>query len=212
MDPVEVALLAGGERHDREPVLERLLVLLECVEEAGGRIIKDLGDGFFITFTDAQEAVLAALRIQALDIASLQTEPMSPKQQVVVDQGLADAHELLNHREQVLAACRRLLKANPVDVSLLRRLADLESRSPTAADWKLARERWSKLEALEKLGSKEWLNARVGVIQTSLQLGERAEAEKLLRATRSLYPELGDAETRARFKALEGDLRAAPKK
>ena len=155
---------------------------------------------------------IAELRIQALNIGSLQPDPLSPKQQLVVDQALADAHELLNHREQVVAICRRLLKANPADVSLLRRLADLEGRSPNAADWKSGRDRWRKLEAIEKPGSKDWLTARAGVIRTSLQLGERVEAEKLLRATRSLLPELSDPESRARFKALDDDLHAAPKK
>ncbi len=155
---------------------------------------------------------IAELRIQALNTGSLQPEPLSLKQQFVVDQALADAHELLNHREQVLAACRRLLKANPADVNLLRRLADLEGRGASAADWKSARDRWRKLESLEQAGSKEWFKARAGVIQTSIQLSDRAEAEKLLRATRSQSPDLGDAETRARFKALEDALRSASKK
>jgi class 3 adenylate cyclase len=39
-------------------------VILACVYEAGGYIVNPTGDGFCITFVDAEEAVLCALRIQ----------------------------------------------------------------------------------------------------------------------------------------------------
>jgi class 3 adenylate cyclase len=39
-------------------------VILACVREAGGHVIHPNGDGFCITFIDAEEAVLCALRIQ----------------------------------------------------------------------------------------------------------------------------------------------------
>lgn len=39
-------------------------VVLACVAEAGGYIVNPTGDGFCITFVDAEEAVLCALRIQ----------------------------------------------------------------------------------------------------------------------------------------------------
>jgi class 3 adenylate cyclase len=39
-------------------------VVLACVYEAGGYIVNPTGDGFCITFVDAEEAVLCALRIQ----------------------------------------------------------------------------------------------------------------------------------------------------
>lgn len=39
-------------------------VVLACVREAGGHVIHPNGDGFCITFIDAEEAVLCALRIQ----------------------------------------------------------------------------------------------------------------------------------------------------
>ena len=39
-------------------------IVLSCVSDAGGYIVNPTGDGFCITFVDAEEAVLCALRIQ----------------------------------------------------------------------------------------------------------------------------------------------------
>ncbi|RYG63459.1 adenylate/guanylate cyclase domain-containing protein, partial [bacterium] len=39
-------------------------VVLACVRESGGYVVNPTGDGFCITFVDAEEAVLCALRIQ----------------------------------------------------------------------------------------------------------------------------------------------------
>jgi class 3 adenylate cyclase len=55
-------------------------IILPCVEEAGGLKVKSTGDGYYFTFTDAEEAVLCAIQIQErLCIHPINT-PLGPLQ------------------------------------------------------------------------------------------------------------------------------------
>jgi hypothetical protein len=55
---------------------------------------------------------------------------------------------------------------------------------------------------LLKPGSLEWLDARWHVIRCCRRLGEQAEADKLLKVTKLLYPDLGGEAMRTRFDEL----------
>jgi class 3 adenylate cyclase/AAA+ ATPase superfamily predicted ATPase len=55
-------------------------MVLTCLEEAGGHKVKSTGDGYLFTFTDAEEAVLCALRIQDQLHANPINSPLGPLQ------------------------------------------------------------------------------------------------------------------------------------
>ena len=63
-------------------------------------------------------------------------------------------------------------------------LANFEQQEFTTL---LARQCWRRVESLTKQGTPEWLNARLGVISTTVQLNELNEARKLLGITKALY-------------------------
>ena len=69
-----------------------------------------------------------------------------------------------------------------------RRVADLllQTGDPTAiAD---AQVQFRKLEGTLKAGSDEWMDARIHVIETAIQLKDFEDARKLLKVTQLLYP------------------------
>jgi hypothetical protein len=69
----------------------------------------------------------------------------------------------------------------------------------TNAGNKQAKGLWRRLEGVLKAGSPEWLDARWHVIRCCQKLGEQAEADKLLKVTKLLYPDLGGAAMKAKF-------------
>ncbi|HUQ71900.1 MAG TPA: hypothetical protein VM165_20385, partial [Planctomycetaceae bacterium] len=67
----------------------------------------------------------------------------------------------------------------------------------------IARGGWQTVQTLSTAGSTEWMSARLQEIEVCLALGDRAEALKLLRLTRLLYPDLNSPELQQRFVELE---------
>jgi class 3 adenylate cyclase len=55
-------------------------IVLTCMEDAGGHKVKSTGDGYLFMFTDAEEAVLCALRIQDQLRANPINTPLGPLQ------------------------------------------------------------------------------------------------------------------------------------
>lgn len=66
---------------------------------------------------------------------------------------------------------------------------------------------WRTIEGLEQAGTDDWLTARAGAIHGLWLTGDHAEARRLLKLTRLLYPELKSPALKARYDALEEQLR-----
>jgi class 3 adenylate cyclase len=66
--------------------------ILSCVQDAGGREVKPTGDGYICTFTDAEEAVLCALKIQDKLRLNPIVTPLGPLQiRIGLHTGMASA-------------------------------------------------------------------------------------------------------------------------
>ncbi|MBC7821259.1 MAG: hypothetical protein IAG10_30600, partial [Planctomycetaceae bacterium] len=104
---------------------------------------------------------------------------------------------------KAVAVYQQLVEKSPRDAKLLRTAAELcESLSSTTGDQQ-AKTYWRRLEGVHKAGSPDWLDARWHVIHCCQRLGEQAEAAKLLKVTKLLYPDLGGDPLRAKFEELE---------
>jgi tetratricopeptide (TPR) repeat protein len=62
--------------------------------------------------------------------------------------------------------------------------------------------RWRELERAARESSPEWYQARLGLIRSYLQLGEKPRAAQLIELTEALHPDLGGPATKATFQAL----------
>ncbi len=88
-------------------------------------------------------------------------------------------------------------------LALARLLGDIDN-VPTQVE---ALALWRAIEGLEQAGTDDWLIARAGVIHGLWLTGDHAEARRLLKLTRLLYPELKPPALKARFETLEEQLR-----
>jgi hypothetical protein len=113
---------------------------------------------------------------------------------------------------EAVAAYEALVAESPRDVGLIRSLAEslqLE-RSPEALT--KARQRWRQIEQLSPPGGSDWLSARADTAACFLLEGKAADAKKLVAVTRIVYPELGGAELKGRFEAIEREAASALQK
>ena len=104
-------------------------------------------------------------------------------------------------------AVRRTAEGFAKDIENQRELATLLAGVNNPEVLALAKQCWRRIESLAKPGSAEWLTARLEVLRACLGLGQLEEGRKLMQITRVLYPDLGGDVLRARFEAIEKELR-----
>ena len=104
-------------------------------------------------------------------------------------------------------AVRRMADASAKDIEKQRELATLLAGVNNPEVLALAKQCWRRIESLAKPGSAEWLTARLEVLRACLGLGQLEEGRKLMQITRVLYPDFGGDVLRARFEAIEKELR-----
>ncbi len=151
-------------------------------------------------FVDLTELLVAAVA---------QLEPhrdrLTAVEQQQFDLARTRAYLLTGRTDEGMAVVNQLARQFAKDAPRLRTLASLVSSINSVAARTAGRDLWQTLEGLESPGSAGWLSARAGVIESMMELGELAEARKLLAVTKLLYPEL--AGQRARYEELETRLR-----
>lgn len=105
-------------------------------------------------------------------------------------------------QQGLTATYQRMLQAAGNDPARLRRVADLAQESASPAASRVTRQALVRLEQVLEAGSAEWIVARSRLIEATARTGDRAEAAKLIAATRAIYGDRLDAETIARWAAL----------
>ncbi len=198
---LRVVSLAGQRRIDEA---DRMI---ESLEATGPDELLALLDGLTVVAARSDvgtQRLVSELQLRAsqtlIDSAAKLTDP----QRIRLLRARAEAFAATGQPSKAVAVYQQLVVKSPRDPKLLRTAAELfESLGSTAGDQQ-AKAAWRKLEGLLKAGSIEWLDARWHVIRSCRKLGENAEADKLLKVTKLLYPDLGDAATRAKFDDLSG--------
>ena len=197
-----VALAGSGKPAEAERLIDSLAAaaprdLLVIVERLAPFVASEIGQ---------MRVQYVALQLRAVEQLASHRSSLSREEQESLDQSLARVYLANGQITKALEIYERQANAAAKDVNRQREiailLADLEPRECTV----LARQCWRRVESLTRQGSPEWLTARLGVITAGIRLNELAEAKKLLALTRILYPELGDAELKARYQAAEQKL------
>lgn len=100
----------------------------------------------------------------------------------------------------------QLVAQFPTNGDLAEEFATLLSASPDREDRQVALTRWQQLEGGSQRGGPRWFRARLARVRLLIALGESAEAQKLVKLTRLVYPDLGGGETARQFEALSLEL------
>ena len=123
-----------------------------------------------------------------------------------VDRCLAEAYTATGDLPEAIALYETLLKARSRDRHLMETIGSLLQQHGQLADLQRAKLIYRQLEGFDPAGSTAWLRTRLTVARLCLQLGEKAECQKLLKVTRILYPELGGMELKAEYAKLEMEV------
>lgn len=151
------------------------------------------------------------LRQTAAHLLSQRRAELTPEEARQLDLALAKANLAGGRAAAAVAEYEAALADRPKDKALLTRAATELQGSGDVEAVRTARGYWRRLEKLEKPGTEPWLRARAKVVESSLALGDLAEARKVLTATKLLHPQLGGAETKAIYDALQRRLDEASK-
>jgi hypothetical protein len=128
---------------------------------------------------------------------------LSDSQQQRLWKARAEAFVATGQPTKAIAVYQQLVEKSPRDATLLRSAADLCASLDTPTGFQQAKKFWRQREGLLQPGSSDWFDARRQVIRCCRKLGEHSEADKLLKVTKLLYPELGGAESQKKFSELE---------
>ncbi len=199
-EQLRVVSLAGQRRIDEA---EKLIGTLE---ESGPEELLALLDGLAAVAAHCDmgtQRLVAELQLRASQTLAESPKKLTDAQRLRLWRARAEAFSATGQPTKAVAVYEQLVEKSPRDAKLLRTAAELsESLSSTTGD-QHAKTYWRRLEGSLKAGSTEWLDARWHVIRNCQRLGEKAEADKLLKVTKLLYPELGGQTMRGKFEELE---------
>lgn len=168
--------------------------LLEGVSESSPAELLAILDGVAGLVADEQSDplhALADLQLKAAQTLDARRDSLAAADQRRLDLALARALRASSKNSEAIAVYARVAARFPRDPAiLLEQGRFLVSRSD-ADDRRAGLVALRRLESLHSAGSDEWLAARLEVARGLLAVGQSAEALKLVRKTRLLYPKLG---------------------
>jgi len=100
-------------------------------------------------------------------------------------------------------AWETLVRQSPNDVALQEAFAEFLLAQPDRNSAEKAAAAWRVVGRAAPESSPQWYRARLGLARAYVQMGDKPRATQLLDLTRALHPELGGAEMKGRFEALE---------
>jgi len=199
-EQLRVVSLAGQRRIDDA---ERLL---DSLEEAGPDELLTLLDGLtsVAAHCDAgTQRLVAELQLRTSNGLAASPASLTAAQKLRLWRARAEAFAATGQPSKALAVYQQLVEQSPRDVKLLRTAAELCDIIDSSAATTRAKSYWRRLESALKAGTLDWLEARWHVIRCCQKLGEQTEADKLLKVTKLLYPDLGGPTLKMRFEELE---------
>ena len=204
-ESLRVVALAGG---GKPLEAEKLIDSLASASPKDLLVIIDRLAPFVASPNRQRQIQYAALQLHAVEQIARHRSSLSRDVQDQLDESLARAYLASGQITKALEIYERQALAAPKDAKRQKEIATLLGDFEPRECAMLSKQCWRRVESLTKQGSSEWLAARLGVITTAVQLNETTEARKLLSLTRLLYPELGGADLKARFEAVEQNLSA----
>jgi len=180
--------------------------LMKTLGNASPRELLGIAEGlapFVLTEDPQRQAQYVALQVQAMEQLAPHRSRLSAPEQVEVDRMQARAWLASGQIAKAAEIYAREIQAAGRDAARLHEIARQLSEFEHRECQSLARTCWRRLESQSKPGTSDWLVARLGVISTSLNLKETADARKLISLTRVLYPDVTRGPHADRFHELE---------
>jgi hypothetical protein len=132
---------------------------------------------------------LGELALKILSFLDGRRAELESAESVRLDAIRAAALAATGNRATALTLYASLAGSSSGDGNVHERYATLLGISDTSAELRQALAQWQVVEIRSRRGSPRWRRARQARLELLSRLGETAEAEKLLRLTRLLYPD-----------------------
>jgi TolA-binding protein len=197
---LQVVSLAGqGRYQDARDVLQRL-------SQTKPAELLQILDGIAPLQSDDQKDPyhdLGKLQLEAALKLNEHRAALAAPQQRRLDECLARGFAATGEPARGIEIYEQLLARSPRDRSLLLAYARLLGKCGTDDCLKKALAIWQKLEAMYEAATPEWFAMRYETCRTLVLLHDPAEADKLLKVTRLLYPKIEDDQWQQKFADLE---------
>jgi hypothetical protein len=142
---------------------------------------------------DSARRELGQLALELVRILDSRRNELNDDEAMRLRRYLAAALGATGERAAALVQYSALIEQSPDDGGLQERYAALLSESKDAAELRNALARWHGVEQRSRRGGPRWRRARQARVDLYTRLGEKEEAEKLIRLTRLLYPDWANA-------------------
>lgn len=198
-EQLRIVSLAAQQKFDEA---ERLLGSLD---EADSSELIEWLDGLSRVVQGSEPStrrLVAELQLRASEKLAASPTALPEVQRLRIWRIRAEALAATGQSSKAIATFQQLLESRPRDATLLRAAAELADSLESVETTKQAKSFWRRLEGVLTAGKPDWLDARWHVIRCCQRLGETAEADKLLKVTKLLYPDLGGQELRTKFESL----------
>jgi tetratricopeptide (TPR) repeat protein len=203
---LRIVSLTGRGNTDAATELLKSTVLLDRTRLSG--ILSGLSSVAEYLSPDQRRSV-GTIQLKAMELAGFNPAAIPDKDLDTFGPVIASAYEMTDQPRQAVETLNRMLARRPKDVVMRRRVAELLMQTGEPADISAAQVQFRKLEGTLKAGSDEWMDARMHVIETAIQLKDFEAARKLLKVTQLLYPNPNSADLKHRLNEASTALASA---
>lgn len=145
---------------------------------------------------------LADLQLTALQRIESRLKELPKGEQRNIQRAAVRALAAAKRHDEAIAAARKLADSFPRDGQLQEEYAQLLLDSPDRESWQAALAKWRDIGQKTRQGSERWLRSIYCQSLALVRLGEKQQAERLIKLAEAIVPELGGPEMKAKFRAL----------
>jgi hypothetical protein len=157
-----------------------LLELLAAIDTAAASLPASVENG---------RQALGRLALEVVQLVDANQSELDSRARIRLGAYRAAALAATGDRAAAVAEYSELAAQAPDDGDIQERFATLLAASDSPDDLRQSLAKWRQVEKRSHRGGQRWRRARTARIELLAQLGDQAEADKLLRLTRLLYPD-----------------------
>ncbi|HEX7379093.1 MAG TPA: hypothetical protein VF278_18365, partial [Pirellulales bacterium] len=145
---------------------------------------------------------LAELQLRAAKLLGDRLKELPADQQNSFRRARLRALVMIGRHAEALQDARKLADESPRDGQMQEQYAELLLESTDRASQQAALAKWRDIGRKTRQGSDRWVRAMYAQTLALTNLGEQQQAERLIKLTQAISPELGGPEMKSKFRAL----------